>query len=186
MGRSRIIATAIYNESQDDASRIKNFLSVIQPQTGGFLEKAVVSISTDQRSSAMYSVISKMKKNNYATPGDWALGVSLLVFSVILFFVLPGWVGSTGMLVEIHRGERAFGRYDLEVDRVVQVPGPLGITQVEIKENRARVTRSPCPQKYCLRMGSVDRNGGLVVCVPNEVIVHMGKERPDGLDAVSQ
>lgn len=134
----------------------------------------------------MHSVISKMKKNNYATPGDWALVVSLLALSAILFCALPGWVGSEGTLVEVRRGEKIFGRYDLDRDRVVEVPGPLGITKVEIKEKRACVAQSPCPHKYCLHMGSVDRNGGLVVCVPNEVILQMGKERPDGLDAVSQ
>jgi hypothetical protein len=127
-----------------------------------------------------------MRKNNYATPGDWAIAASLLAFSAILSFTLPGWVGSPGTLVEVRRGERVFGRYDLDRDRVIEVPGPLGITKVEIKEKRARVTHSPCPHKYCLHMGSVDRNGGLVVCVPNEVILQMDKERPDGLDAVSQ
>lgn len=65
-------------------------------------------------------------------------------------------------------------REPLAPDRKVSVAGPLGITIVEIKADRARIVESPCQGKQCVRQGWVEGGGGAAVCAPNRVTVEVG------------
>lgn len=122
----------------------------------------------------------------HMTVADKVLLVSLVILSASLFFLVPRWVLSHATEVEIHAGNKLVGRYPLSQDRVVEVPGPLGITKVEIKGGRAAIASSPCPHRVCVHMGDFGSEGGFLSCVPNEVVVKVGKERSDGLDAVTK
>lgn len=120
------------------------------------------------------------------TLADRILVVLLVMIAAALFFTLPGRVLSGGTHVAIVVSGHLVGSYSLGEDRLVEVKGPLGTTVVEIAKERARVTSSPCPHKVCVGMGAKGREGGVIVCVPNEVVVTVGTEGPHGLDAVSR
>ncbi len=120
------------------------------------------------------------------TVADKVLAVSLVVLSAVLFVLIPRWVLSHATEVEIHADDKLAGRYSLSQDQVVDVPGPLGVTKVEIKNGRVRIVSSPCPHGTCKHMGDFGSEGGLLACVPNKVVVKVGTERSDGLDAVTK
>lgn len=127
-----------------------------------------------------------MSLKTYITIGDGVLMFALMVVAGVLFFLMPGWVLSGSTEVEIRSNDRVAGRYSLDTDRVVEVSGPLGKSIVEIKDGRARILSSPCPHKLCIRMGQIGKEGGVLVCVPNKIVVSVGNQRSDGLDAVSR
>jgi hypothetical protein len=59
----------------------------------------------------------------------------------------------------------------LNEDRIINVPGPLGKTTVEIKGGRVRVLDSPCPNKICVSQGWIERPGETIICLPNRVSI---------------
>lgn len=120
------------------------------------------------------------------TPGDAALIALFLVLAALLGVLLPGRLMPGGSDVVIRSDDRVVGRYSLDEDRLVEVSGPMGTTTVRVEQGRARVVSSPCPNKFCVHAGAVGREGGLIVCVPNRVIVTVGKGTPEGVDAVSR
>jgi hypothetical protein len=120
------------------------------------------------------------------TPGDTVLIAFCLALSIVLFFLLPGLVVSGGSEVVIRSNERVAGRYSLDEDRRIEVPGPIGSTAVRVESGRVCVESSPCANKVCIHMGTIGREGGLIVCVPNRVIVTVGNGTPEGVDAVSR
>ena len=120
------------------------------------------------------------------TIGDGILLVFIVLMAGLLFFLLPGWVVSGGTHLEIRSGDKIVGRYPLDQDQLIRIPGLLGVTEVLVKGRRARIASSPCPHKVCCSMGHVGEQGGVLVCAPNEVIVTVGKERQNILDAVSR
>lgn len=120
------------------------------------------------------------------TIGDIILIIALVLAAGVLFYTLPGMVLSPGTHVDILTDGEVFGRYDLSRDVVVQVPGPLGTTRVGVSEGSVQVLTSPCPHKLCVKSGSIDSRGGVIVCVPNRVIVRIHSDEPDRLDAVSR
>ncbi|MFH1117097.1 MAG: NusG domain II-containing protein [Pseudomonadota bacterium] len=127
-----------------------------------------------------------MTITRYLTIGDWGLIAVLIVLAVTLLFVLPSSLVSGGTSVVVGAGDRVAGRYLLEEDRRVTVSGPLGNTVIRIRDRRAHIESSPCPHKFCIKMGDVGAEGGVLVCIPNQITVTVGKERADGIDAVSR
>lgn len=62
---------------------------------------------------------------------------------------------------------------DLSSSRRVEVPGPLGVTVVELGPRGARIVSSPCPNHLCVRSGWVTVRHPLVACLPNRVAVRI-------------
>ena len=127
-----------------------------------------------------------MKLLKYFTKGDIVLVVSLFLLSVAsLAGVRNLYKSGKNVVVEVE------GRHVLELslDKNVtkSVEGPLGETIVVIEKGKANVIESPCPHKYCIRMGQISRRGEVIICVPNRVVVkiHGGSEE-ESFDGVTQ
>jgi len=100
------------------------------------------------------------------------------IFLMLHFFA----VSSEGRMVEI-TGKNYFASYPLNEVKSIDVPGPLGITRVEILNGEAWVSVSPCREKICIKMGKISRVGEQIVCLPNRVVVEIrgGKSDIDGV-----
>ncbi|MBI5569537.1 MAG: NusG domain II-containing protein [Desulfomonile tiedjei] len=122
----------------------------------------------------------------YMTIGDKTLLAAVVLIGAALMVVLPRWVLSGGAEVDVVSEDRLLGSYPLADERLIEVPGRLGLTVVRIKGGRACIESSPCPHKTCTKMGDVGPEGGVVVCIPNEVVVRTTKPRDDGIDAVTR
>ncbi len=115
--------------------------------------------------------------------GDYIIIVLTTGLILLIFTLTYGFNGSE-RYVEI-TNVKSSTRYDPDVNRVVEVEGPIGITRVIIEDGRAWVEDSPCRDKICIKMGTVSRPGEEAVCLPNRVIVQMKGER-GGVDGVSR
>ncbi|MDA8410492.1 MAG: NusG domain II-containing protein [Treponema sp.] len=107
-----------------------------------------------------------------------ALGATVFISLAIL--------GRSGdrLVVRID-GQSGQWEYPLDQDREVRVPGPLGITVVDIAGGRAAITDSPCPNKTCVLAGSISRGGQWVACLPNKVFVRLVGGDGEGFDAAA-
>lgn len=57
--------------------------------------------------------------------------------------------------------------------QTIAVPGPLGVTRVEIGDGRARVQADPSPRQLCVRQGWLARAGEAALCLPNQVSLEL-------------
>ena len=127
-----------------------------------------------------------MKLLKYFTKGDIVLVVSLFILSVAsLAGVRNLYKSGKNVVVEVE------GRHVLELSLgknvTKSVKGPLGETIVIIEKGKAKVIESPCPHKYCIRMGQINRRGEVIVCVPNRVVVKIrGGSEEESYDGVTQ
>ena len=55
----------------------------------------------------------------------------------------------------------------------VAIPGPHGETVVAIRDGRACVVSASCPNKVCMGMGAAARQGELIACVPNALLLRV-------------
>ena len=102
-------------------------------------------------------------------PGDWLvviLGVSICVLSYSMV-----WQDGAAEKVIVKRGGEVFAELDLLYDRQIDVPGPLGVTRLEVRARRVRVVSDPGPRQYCVLQGWLSRAGEVAVCAPNQVSV---------------
>ena len=124
--------------------------------------------------------------------------ISIRPLDVLIF----GAFAFLGLFLLLNSARRAFSaggvlrvyadgieyEYPLGEDRTIEVEGVLGTTKIELKNSRARIVDSPCPNRICVSMGSVGRGSpGSLVCLPNDVIVSVGSLVEDGeFDALAR
>lgn len=98
------------------------------------------------------------------------LAVSAAVTVLIIFLAGPRGDAADAR-VHITAEGTEYAVIPLDEDRTINVPGPLGTTVVEIRDDRVRVPDSPCPNKVCVSQGWVERPGETIVCLPNRISI---------------
>ena len=120
-----------------------------------------------------------MKFNRF----DKSLIVFLVLFNAgLLYYFGTGFNQGDWVVIEVDA--KRVARFPLTTDHVAHVQGPLGTTEVEIKNGRARIVRSPCKLKVCIKSGYIQYADRLSACLPNKVVVRIEGETQRGLDAV--
>ena len=115
--------------------------------------------------------------------GDYIV-IGLVMGLILLLFSLTYGFSGSERYIEII-GNESQEIYDVEINRVVEVQGPIGMTRVVIYNGKAWVEDSDCREKICIKMGKLGRPGEEAVCLPNRVIVQMKGER-GGVDGVTR
>ncbi len=111
-----------------------------------------------------------MKKAMGMTWPDLILIASILVIAV-LWWVHDLSGSREASLVRIYSGQGLFREIPLAEDAEVQVPGPLGMSIVEIRSGKVFMESSPCMNKVCIHMGRISRSAESILCIPNKVSV---------------
>jgi hypothetical protein len=120
-------------------------------------------------------------------PLDLAIITLVVALTVIAGIRIYGNRGDESRLVI----EAPTGRwiYALDRDLTVPIPGPLGDTVVEVKDGKARVKSSPCPNQTCVAARAIGKPGEWNACLPNEVMIRVenaGGEKDGGIDAFAE
>jgi hypothetical protein len=71
-----------------------------------------------------------------------------------------------------------------ESKKIINIEGSLGLTRIQIKDNKAKVISSPCIDKTCIHFGNIQKKGEWNACLPNKVflrIIGKGEE----IDSIS-
>ena len=110
---------------------------------------------------------------------------------VAALLILNGWLFanwgtgfSKGDWVVVTVNQKEIIRLPLNQDQITHVKGPLGLTEIEVKKGRARIARSPCKNKVCIKSGYIRYADRLAACIPNRVIIRIIGENHRGVDAV--
>ncbi|MDR1618517.1 MAG: NusG domain II-containing protein [Treponema sp.] len=106
-------------------------------------------------------------------PLDFA--VLILLASLTILSGAAAWSGDGEGAVTVKgpEGSWIFPRSAVET---LRVPGPLGVTVVELKNGRARVLSSPCTNQTCVAAGAIHSRGRWIACLPNRVLVSVSGE----------
>ena len=119
----------------------------------------------------------------HITIGDKFLIASLLILNGWLF-ASWGVSFSKGDWVVVTVNQKETTRLPLDQDQKTHVKGPLGLTEIEVKNGRARIVRSPCKNKVCIKSGYIRYADRLAACIPNRVVIRIVGKSHRGVDAV--
>ncbi len=109
-------------------------------------------------------------KANYTR--DLILVAVLLVAALALFFVMRSLQArdtGTGAQAVVTVDGKEIGRYPLKKNGTFPLNGGTNILVVENGE--AWVSEANCPDKVCMGMGKISRNGEFIACLPNRLLV---------------
>ena len=115
-------------------------------------------------------------------PGDVLVALGgLLVCGYALLALSQGGVPDGAV---IRAGGKVVAQVDLARERTIEVPGPLGVTLIEIRPGRARVAADPGPRQYCVKQGWLTRTNAIAICAPNHVSLFLSG-RQAGYDTLN-
>jgi hypothetical protein len=123
-----------------------------------------------------------MKAGFPLKPFDFLVtGIALLLTGYCAFTAYARPRNNERVLV---RGAGESWIYPLDAEETVEVPGPLGVTVVEIRDMRVHVLSSPCANQTCIASGHINSGGQWVACLPNKVFVMVeGAADGEGADS---
>lgn len=115
--------------------------------------------------------MSRWKSFPKPLPGDWLVLAACLALVVVLFATL--WHPEQAARLQIRNGDHIYATLSLNQKRILDVPGPRGISRVTIDQGRVRFLSSPCRNQYCVHQGWLSRAGQAAVCLPNQVSLEL-------------
>lgn len=106
--------------------------------------------------------------------------VAILAAAAVFWAVLHFTGTGKGASVLITVDGEDFGTYSLGRDQTIEI----NETNVcEIRDGMIRMTDATCPDKLCIHQGAIDEKGGMIVCLPNKVVIQGVKEDSSGSDS---
>lgn len=114
---------------------------------------------------------------------DFALGAALLVVALCLFLVV-GKLEKTGGTVTVKMNDDVIGVYSLSVDGEYPITSFYGSNTLVIKDGKAWVKDSSCPDHICENTGKISKLGETIICLPNTVFITITEGGASDLDAV--
>lgn len=129
-----------------------------------------------------------MKKNEKKkrTIRDVILIVSLLVVTGMLFLALrlsDSGKQSEGPCAVVTVGGEEVGRFPLSQPGTFVLNG--GTNTLVVRDGVAYMEEAKCPDKICMMMGKISRNGEFIACLPNQLLVVIEDGESSGVDARS-
>ena len=106
------------------------------------------------------------EKKNYKRD---LLLVGVLLLAALLLFALTRGTREDGAAAVVTVDGVEVGRYPLSKSGTFPLNGGTNILVVENGE--AWVTEANCPDKICMAMGKISRNGEFIACLPNRLLI---------------
>ena len=106
------------------------------------------------------------EKKNYKRD---LLLVGILLLAALLLFALTRGTRESGAEAVVTVDGTEVGRYPLSKAGTFPLTGGTNILVIENGE--AWVTEANCPDKICMGMGKISRNGEFIACLPNRLLI---------------
>lgn len=142
----------------------------------------------------MHILLERKKERRPINRRDFILAAVILAAALILFLFLRFREGKQGEYVMVRVDGETLGSYPLDEDRSVPIRSDFGYNELVIRDGKAYIDESDCPNHYCIRQGKISRENETIVCLPHKLVVEIGagddggdvKGGSAGVDAVAQ
>ncbi len=117
---------------------------------------------------------------------DVILIASLLAVTGMLFLALRlsgSGKEADGPCAVVTVGGDEVGRYPLNKPGTFVLNG--GTNTLVVRDGVAYMEEAKCPDKICMAMGKISRNGEFIACLPNQLLVVIEDGESSGVDARS-
>lgn len=117
-----------------------------------------------------------------------------LILLGVVVLLAAGWFlwralspAETGGEVVIQKSGMEYVRLPLAKDTEYQVfQGEDLQMTVVIRDGIADATQASCPDKLCVHQADISKNGEMIVCLPNEILVIVEGGEANELDSIAQ
>ena len=111
---------------------------------------------------------------------------ALMLFGVVLTAAIVCF-SKNGSMVNITVDGTLYGTYALNEPQEIpiELDGRIANTVV-IENGSAHMKDADCPDKLCMRQGSISRDGQTIVCLPHKLVVEVTGGEKEDYDSISE
>lgn len=118
----------------------------------------------------------------------------ILAAAVLAAVAISGlyfWIGvgnkaeAEGGILEITIDGELYGNFPLNEDKEITVTSSYGSNTVAIEQGRAYVKEADCPDKICVGMQKIARDGEIICCLPHRLFLTVRGGGDAAYDAVA-
>lgn len=135
-----------------------------------------------------------MKITEILTFYDKILIILIVILSLILLLLPFYYFASTSeeqeLILKVQLGDEIIKTVAVadsyQEPIFFEVKGPIGVHQIEVSQGRVRVQEAPAadPLKICKKTGWIEREGPVIICVPNKLSLWLESSNSD-IDGMS-
>ena len=114
--------------------------------------------------------------------GDILIIAALCVISLLLF--IPSFTVSDEKIASVYLDGELKEEIDLSAAKEAYTVEVGGCT-LKIENGAVTFSESDCPDRLCVKRGSLSRSGDIMACVPNRVVVSIRGGSHSDFDAVA-
>lgn len=120
----------------------------------------------------------QMKDKYTIKKRDIVLAAVLLILGVTGVLIVKYGLKS-GNTADVYIDDKLVQTIDLSVDDEYTFQTDKGSNTVEVRNGAVSMKSADCPDKVCVRMGTKNRNGETITCLPHKLVieVHGGQEQ---------
>ncbi len=120
----------------------------------------------------------EMKEKYTTKKRDIVLAAVLLILGVTGVLIVKYGLKS-GNTADVYIDDKLVQTIDLSVDDEYTFQTDKGSNTVEVRNGAVSMKSADCPDKVCVRMGTKNRNGETITCLPHKLVieVHGGQEQ---------
>lgn len=117
------------------------------------------------------------KKQNIFKKGDIVL---VLVFvALVVLTIVFSVKNSVSTEAIVYVGGEVYQYIDLSKDGEYKILD--GRMTISVSKGSLSVTDSDCPEKICVHSSSISKDGGMIVCLPNKVMIKTVSKEVDAI-----
>ncbi len=120
----------------------------------------------------------EMKDKYITKKRDIVLAAVLLILGITGVLIVKYGLKS-GNTADVYIDDKLVQTIDLSVDDEYTFQTDNGSNTVEVRNGAVSMKSADCPDKVCVRMGTKNRNGETITCLPHKLVieVHGGQEQ---------
>ncbi|MDX8404822.1 MAG: NusG domain II-containing protein [Mariprofundus sp.] len=119
---------------------------------------------------------------------DRALLLVCLVLVVGAWLLIQSLMVSGPAVAAVYHGKTLLATYPLPLpgqpDIHLEVEGELGLSDIVIDQDGARIASSPCRTQQCVLSGAHKHAGDMIACVPNRILITIRGRADSRFDAI--
>lgn len=112
---------------------------------------------------------------------------AVLILTAVISYIIVSVVNSekAGKIEVVIDGRTEYtypldkdGEYDIENDKFINV--------IVVKDGRVSMKEADCPDKLCVKQGTISKNGQSIICLPHKLVVKITSDKEDTVDAYAK
>ena len=109
----------------------------------------------------------------------------LVLIACITFVCVRFFVEDKGKYVKVYVNNKLDKTFDLNKDNRYLIDTKKGYNLLIIKNGKASVVDSDCPNQICVNKGAISKNDESIICLPHHVVVTIESSEDKDVDAVA-